>query len=61
MNETTSELSEEPKVRVHIQLFKSDWDWLGRAYGDSVKRSNVMRRLLRDYRRRIEAKVEQKL
>ena len=39
----------EEKRRVHVLVFSSDWEKLGLMYGDSVKRGNVMRMLLRDY------------
>ena len=51
----------EEKRRVHVLVYASDWEKLGLMYGDSVKRGNVMRMLLRDYIKRIEAKREQRL
>jgi hypothetical protein len=59
--EVSHELDGDPKLRIHVMVYKSDWEWLGTAYGDSVARSNTIRMLLRDFRRRIEGKVEQKL
>ncbi len=53
--------SGEEKRRVHVLVYASDWEKLGLMYGDSVKRGNVMRMLLRDYIKRIEAKWEQRL
>ncbi len=53
--------SDEEKRRVHVLVYASDWEKLGLMYGDSVKRGNVMRMLLRDYIKRIEAKREQRL
>ena len=51
----------EEKRRVHVLVYSSDWEKVGLMYGDSVKRGNVMRMLLRDYIKRIEAKREQRL
>jgi hypothetical protein len=51
----------EEKRRVHVLVYSSDWEKLGLMYGDSVKRGTVMRMLLRDYIKRIEAKREQRL
>jgi hypothetical protein len=48
----------EPSIRVHLMLFKDDWEWLS-AYSGSVPKSNVVRDLLRDFRKKIEARVEQ--
>ena len=48
----------EPHVRVHLMLFREDWDWLS-AYSGSVPKGNVVRDLLRDFRKKIEARVEQ--
>lgn len=59
--EASYEQDADAKRRIHVLVYASDWDWLGRTYSDSVKRSNVIRRLLRDYRKRIEAKAEQQL
>jgi len=57
-----SETSTDKKKRIHVLVFESDWEWLGRTYGnDGVKRSNVMRGLLRDFRLRVKDKVEQML
>ena len=49
MNEATQ--------RVHILLFSSDWDELGRLYGDTVRRGQVIRALVRNYVRGIGAKA----
>ena len=59
--EVSREVSAEEKRRVHVLVYASDWEKLGLMYGDSVKRGNVMRMLLRDYIKRIEAKREQRL
>lgn len=48
----------EPQVRVHLMLFRDDWEWL-QAYAGSVPKGNVVRDLLRDFRKKIEARVEQ--
>ena len=63
MEEVNYEVSSagEEKRRVHVLVYASDWEKLGLMYGDSVKRGNVMRMLLRDYIKRIEAKREQRL
>jgi hypothetical protein len=53
-----------PKVpektrRVHILLFEDDWATLGALYGDTVKRGQVIRALVRAHVRGIRARVEQ--
>lgn len=48
----------EPHVRVHLMLYQDDWEWLS-AYAGSVPKGNVVRDLLRDFRKKIEARVEQ--
>jgi len=52
-----SEKYSEPHVRVHLMLFREDWEWL-ELYAGSVPKSNVVRDLLRDFRKKIEARVE---
>ena len=47
----------EPHVRVHLMLYADDWEWLS-AYAGSVPKGNVVRDLLRDFRKKTEAKVE---
>jgi hypothetical protein len=49
------------KIRVHILVFESDWEWLGVTYGSALKRGNIVRLLLRDFKRKMEAKAEEKL
>jgi hypothetical protein len=49
------------KIRVHILVYEQDWDWLGVTYGSALKRGNIVRMLLRDFKRRMEAKVEGRL
>jgi hypothetical protein len=49
------------KMRVHILVFEEDWNWLGITYGSALKRGNIVRMLLRDFKRRMEAKVEGRL
>jgi hypothetical protein len=61
-----SEVSEpsapgDKKIRVHILVFEQDWDWLGITYGSALKRGNIVRLLLRDFKRKMEAKAEEKL
>lgn len=51
----------DPKLRVHVLVYKSDWEKLVRYYGSAMKRGNVVRMLLRDFIKRIESKAEQKL
>jgi hypothetical protein len=53
--------SDEEKRRVHILVFSSDWEKLKQIYPDSVKLSSVMRTMLRDYVKRIEARRDQRL
>ena len=55
------QLSGDPKRRVHVLVYKKDWERLGELYGSAVKRGNVIRMLLRDFLRRVEAKAEQSL
>lgn len=50
----------EPTLRVHILLFESDWAWLRRAYPDGIKRSAVLRQLLRAYRSKIDSELAQR-
>ena len=50
----------EPTQRVHILLFKEDWEKLGLLYGDSVKRGQIVRMIVRRYVRDIAARVEQR-
>lgn len=54
-----------PKVpektrRVHILLYEDDWATLGSLYGDTVKRGQVIRALVRAHVRGIRARVEQR-
>ena len=54
-----------PKVpektrRVHILLFEEDWQTLGSLYGDTVKRGQVIRALVRAHVRGIRSRVEQR-
>lgn len=54
-----------PKVpektrRVHILLYEDDWQTLGSLYGDTVKRGQVIRALVRAHVRGIKARVEQR-
>lgn len=49
------------KMRVHILVFEDDWEWLGVTYGSALKRGNIVRLLLRDFKRKMEAKAEAKL
>lgn len=48
----------EPCVRVHLMLYREDWEWLS-AYAGAVPKGNVLRDLLRDFRKKIEARVDQ--
>ncbi len=61
VEEVSSELDGDPKKRVHVLVYERDWERLGELYGSAVKRGNVIRMLLRDFLRRLEAKAEQKL
>ena len=49
------------KIRVHILVYEQDWEWLGITYGSALKRGNIVRMLLRDFKRRMEAKAEARL
>jgi hypothetical protein len=49
------------KIRVHILVYEQDWEWLGITYGSALKRGNIVRLLLRDFKRKMEAKAEEKL
>lgn len=46
--------------RVHIILYEDDWATLGSLYGDTVKRGQVIRALVRAHVRGIKARVEQR-
>jgi hypothetical protein len=59
--EESHEVSGDPKHRVHVLVFTRDWERLGELYGSAVKRGYVVRMLLRDYLRRLEARAEEKL
>jgi hypothetical protein len=61
MTDETTGSAADKKIRVHILVFEEDWDWLGITYGSALKRGNIVRMLLRDFKRRMEAKVEDKL
>jgi hypothetical protein len=61
VEEVSSELSGDPKKRVHVLVYAQDWERLGQLYGSAVKRGNVIRMLLRDFLRRLEAKAEDRL
>jgi len=61
LEEVSHELSPDAKKRVHVLVYEKDWERLGELYGSAVKRGNVIRMLLRDFLRRLEAKAEQKL
>lgn len=61
LEEVSSETSGDKKLRVHVLVYEKDWDRLGQLYGSAVKRGSIVRMLLRDFLRRLEAKAEQKL
>ncbi len=61
IEEVSNELDGDPKKRVHVLVYERDWERLGELYGSAVKRGNVIRMLLRDFLRRLEAKAEQRL
>lgn len=44
-----SRVSDEPLLRVHIQLYESDWTFLLACFGTSVKRSAVVRDVVRSF------------
>jgi hypothetical protein len=47
-----------PKLlRVHIQLYEEDWRRLLAYYGGQVKRSSVVRELVHNWVKRIDAKA----
>jgi hypothetical protein len=46
-------------VRVHVQLYRHDWDRLAEYYGGQVKRSSVVRELVHNFVQRIDAKAQQ--
>jgi hypothetical protein len=46
-------------LRVHIQLYESDWNRLLAYYGGQVKRSSVVRELVHNFILRIDAKAQQ--
>ena len=51
--------SDDKLLRVHIQLYAADWERLLTYYGGNVKRSSVVRELVHNWVRRIDAKAEQ--
>ena len=61
LEEISHELDGDPKHRVHILVYAKDWERMGELYGNAVKRGSVVRMLIRDFLRRMEAKAEQKL
>lgn len=61
LEEVSHEVSGDKKVRVHVLVYEKDWERLGELYGSAVKRGSIVRMLLRDFLRRLEAKAEQKL
>lgn len=61
LEEITPELSGDKKVRVHVLVYEKDWEWLGTIYGSAIKRGSIVRMLVRDFKKRIEGKAEQKL
>ena len=50
---------EEKLIRVHIQLYERDWERLLSFYGGNVKRSSVVRELVHNWVKRIDARAEQ--
>jgi hypothetical protein len=48
-------------LRVHIQLYESDWNRLLAYYGGQVKRSSVVRELVHNFIQRIDAKAAQQV
>lgn len=48
----------EDLVRVHILVFKEDWEKWKALFGDTLGPSKAMRIVLRDYLKRLEAEVE---
>ena len=61
LEEVSHETSTDKKIRVHVLVHEKDWNRLGELYGSAVKRGSIVRMLLRDFLRRLEAKAEQKL
>jgi len=51
--------SDDALVRVHIQLYERDWQRLLSFYGGNVKRSSVVRELVHNWVKRIDARAEQ--
>lgn len=49
----------EPTLRVHLLLYESDVEWLHAIFGRNIGVSPAVRQMVRDYRRRIEAKEAQ--
>ena len=47
--------------RVHISVYRSDWQALTKLYPKGIKRGTVVRTLIRDYRTRVETEGESKL
>lgn len=49
---------DEPTERVHLILFSSDVAWLHTIFGRNVGVSTAVRKMVRDYRRHIEAEQQ---
>lgn len=43
--------------RRHVWIADDDWDWLGELYRKNIGISGAIRLMIKDYRKRIEAKA----
>lgn len=53
-----SRKTDEPTRRCHVMLFEADWDFLVNHIGDKTGVSFALRLIIRDYVKRIQAKVD---
>ena len=45
-------------IRVHLQLFEDDWDWISDHYKGTIGASKFVRSILRAYIRQLQAKAQ---
>jgi hypothetical protein len=55
-----AEKLQEDLQRIHVLVFRRDWQWLHEVYPDGMKRGAILRQLLRDHRVRIEELREER-
>lgn len=52
--------NDEELVKVHLTLYKSDYEWYQRIFGENQSVSLVIRRILRSYRKSTEEQADAK-